>query len=154
MQGASYKARLCRTGAAKFRPLFLVVESGARRWHMAESRLSLADQAVLIWPVLVFAARMQRVLTYGDVHDFTGIPAHFQGEPLYLIHRYCERKKDYPLLNSIVVSADTGFPGDGFPKKMTPQQHLEERARVFAYGWSGKDKPRREDFDVPQSATA
>ena len=98
------------------------------------------DEAVLIWPVLVFATRMQRVITYGDVAGYMGIDIRGLGKPLGLIHAYCKRKK-YPLLNSIVVSADTGFPGDGFPDNMTPLQFLEERARVFTFGWSVKDKP-------------
>jgi hypothetical protein len=46
------------------------------------------EQAVLIWPVLTFAARMQRVLTYREVEDLTGIPARAQSDPLHLIHRY------------------------------------------------------------------
>jgi hypothetical protein len=112
-----------------------------------------ADQAVVIWPVLAFAARMQRVVTYGEVEDFTGILAKSQAYPLHLIHLYCERK-GYPLLNSIVVNQENGFPGDKFPKKMTSIEFLVERARVFAYGWSVKDKPRSEDFQPSQSAAA
>lgn len=103
-----------------------------------------AEQAVVIWPVLAFAARMQRVLTYGELEDFTGILARGQNDPLHLIHLYCERKH-YPLLNSIVVSQDTGFPGDKFPKPMTDIEFLVERARVFTYGWSAK-RPRSEDL--------
>jgi len=111
-----------------------------------------AEQAVLIWPVLALAARTQRVLTYADVEGFTGILARAQGEPLLLIHRYCERKH-YPLLNSIVVSQDTGFPGEAFPNNMTPIEFLVERARVFGSNWSAKDKPRSEDFEASESAT-
>ena|ERR1700727_2864143 len=106
-----------------------------------------ADQAAVIWPLLVFAARMQRVLTYGKVEEHTGILARSQADPLHLIHRYCEHKR-YPLLNSIVVNQDTGFPGDKFPKKLEPMEFLVERARVFTYGWSVKDKPRSEDFQA------
>jgi hypothetical protein len=68
-----------------------------------------SEQAVIIWAVLSLAARMQRVLTYGDIHDFTGVLAVGQAHPLHLIHLYCE-KKDYPPLNSIAVNQDTGFP--------------------------------------------
>ncbi len=110
------------------------------------------EQAVLIWPVLAFAARMQRVVTYAEIEGFTGIAAQGQHTALGLIHAYCDRNH-CPLLNSIVVSADTGFPGEGFPKKMTPIEFLVERARVFAFGWSGEKKPRSEDFEVAQSAT-
>jgi len=40
------------------------------------------EQAVLLWHVLAFAARMQRVLTYGEVDDLTGVLARGQADPL------------------------------------------------------------------------
>jgi len=109
------------------------------------------EQAVLIWPVLALAARMQRVLTYGDLEGLTGIAKYGQNEALGLIHAHCEQKR-YPVLNAIVVLEETGFPGGGFPKQMTPQELLVERARVFAFDWSTKAKPRSEDFKATQSA--
>ena len=113
--------------------------------------MNLVQQATIIWPVLALSARMQRVLTYGDLEGFTGILARAQAEPLHLIYLYCKRK-GYPLLNSIVVNQDSGFPGDSFPDNMTPPQFLEERARVFTFGWSVKDKPHSEDFEGLQFA--
>jgi hypothetical protein len=101
-----------------------------------------SEQAVLIWPVLALAARTQRVLTYGELEGFTGIVKYGQNEALGLIHAHCEQKH-YPALNAIVVSEDTGFPGGGFPKQMTPQEFLVERARVFAFDWSTKAPARR-----------
>jgi hypothetical protein len=112
---------------------------------------SIAEQAELIWPVLALAAKMQRVLTYGEVQDFTGIPAKFQAGPLTRIYVYCERKH-HPLLNSIVVLADTRLPG-GSPKKMTADEIVVEQARVFDFSWAGKN-PRSEDFEASQSVTA
>ena len=105
-----------------------------------------AEQAVLLWPVLALAARMQRILTYGELQGYTGIAAQGQHTPLGLIHAYCERKT-YPTLNVIAVSAETGFPGEGFPKPMSEVEHLIERARVYAFAWPSKDKPRKEDFE-------
>jgi hypothetical protein len=32
-----------------------------------------ADQAALLWPILAFAAQMQRVLTYSELAGFTGV---------------------------------------------------------------------------------
>jgi hypothetical protein len=114
------------------------------------SKLTLEQQAMLIWPVVAQAARMQRVITYGDVAGLTGIAAVGQGEALGMINRYCKRKH-YPLLNTIVVLGQgdgVGFPGYGEPDKLTPAQYLEERARVFAFDWTSTavDKPRPEDF--------
>jgi hypothetical protein len=72
---------------------------------------------------------------------------------LHLVFLYCE-EKGFPQLNSLVVSQETGFPGEPYPKKMTPIEFLVERAQVFAYGWYTKDKhPRSEDFEALRSAT-
>jgi hypothetical protein len=69
-----------------------------------------------------------------------------------LIYLYCTRR-DYPELNSIVVQ-ETGFPGDNYPDSKKPLEFLVERARVFTFNWTSKDKPRAEDFvGLAQSAT-
>ncbi len=107
------------------------------------------DQAVLIWPVLALAARMQRFLTYSELEGLVGIPRFGQNNALHLIFLYCEKKR-HPLLNSIVVNQETGFPGDEHPRKMEPEEFLIERARVFAFNWSGKDKPSSDDFAALQ----
>jgi hypothetical protein len=105
------------------------------------------EQAVLLWPLLALAAQMQQILSYSDVQGYTGIAQQGLGDPLGLIHRYCERQH-FPLLNLIVVNRDTGLPGEGVPGKgMTPEQVLVEQARVFVFDWSGKDKPRSQAFD-------
>jgi hypothetical protein len=116
------------------------------------------EQAMLIWPVLAQAAQMQRVLTYGAIAGFTGIAAVGQGEALGMINRYCKRKR-YPLLNTIAVLGQgegVGFPSYGAPDALSPAQYLEERARVFAFDWTSTavDKPRPDDFEAAQSATA
>jgi hypothetical protein len=107
--------------------------------------LNQPQQAMLIWPVLVQAARMQRVLTYGEVEDFTGVLARGQATPLHLIYLYCKRKS-FPELNSIVVNQETGFPGDNYPDDKGILDYLKERATVFTFNWAVKDKPRSEDF--------
>ena len=107
------------------------------------------DQAALIWPVLALAARMQRFLTYSDLEGLVGIPRFGQNNALHLIFLYCEKKR-YPLLNSIVVNQETGFPGDEHQRKMKPEDFLIERARVFAFNWSHKDKPTSDDFATLQ----
>jgi hypothetical protein len=51
------------------------------------------------------------------------------------------------LLNSLVVSRETGLPGEGFPEQVeNPTQIFVEQAMVFVFDWSGKDKPRSQDF--------
>ena len=103
------------------------------------------EQAVLMWPVLAFAARMQRFLTYNELQGLTGILRVGQNKALHLIYLYC-KKKHYPLLNSIVVNQATGFPGDKHPEPMTAAEFLAVRANVFAFDWSTKAKPRSQDF--------
>jgi hypothetical protein len=105
------------------------------------------EEAVIIWAVLSMAARMQRVLTYGDVEDFTGVVAIGQADPLKLIHDYCE-KKHYPHLNSIAVSQETGFPGEKYPGNPNRPKLLEERAQIFTFNWAIKGVPRSKDFQA------
>jgi len=119
------------------------------------SQLNNPQQAMLIWPVLALAARMQKVLTYGDIEGLTGIVAVGQAKALGIVNRYCKRKH-YPALNTIAVLGQgdgVGFPGPGEPDRLTNAQYLEERARVFAFDWTSKavDKPRPEDFEAAQS---
>jgi hypothetical protein len=111
--------------------------------------MNLSDEAVLLWPVLVLAARNQQILSYGEIYGFTGIPAVGQGRPLGLIDAYCQ-SKGFPRLNVIAVSRETGLPGDKLPAPhMTQEGMMIEKAKVFVFDWSAVEpKPRREDFPV------
>ncbi len=114
---------------------------------MEKQRMSQADQAVLLWPMLALAARNQQILSYARVAGLTGIAQQGLGEALNLIHQFCKRR-GYPLLNSLVVSRETGLPGEGFPEKLDPVQIFAEQAKVFVFDWSGHDKPRPDDLTV------
>ncbi len=118
---------------------------GERGDAVEKQRMTQAEQAVLLWPMLVLAARAQQILSYSAVEGFTGIARQGQHTALGLIHAYC-KKQGWPLLNAIVVNQELGLPGDGFPEQMEPVQVLTEQARVFVFDWSGHDKPRPEDF--------
>lgn len=113
---------------------------------MEKQRMSQADQAVLLWPMLALAAGNQQILSYAHVAGLTGIAQQGLGEALNLIHQYC-RCRGHPLLNCLVVSRETGLPGEGFPEKLDSTQILIEQAKVFVFDWSGHDKPRSQDFD-------
>lgn len=119
-------------------------ESGG---SMEKQRMTQAEQAVLMWPILTLAARTQQILSYSAVEGFTGIARQGQNQALDLIHGYCQQH-GFPLLNVLVISQETGLPGQGFPEKMEPVQILTEQARVFVFDWSGKDKPRPQDFET------
>ena len=98
------------------------------------------------WQVLAYAT-MRYFLTYGDIHDFTGVLAVGQDHPLHLIHLYCE-KKDYPPLSSIAVNQDTGFPGDKYPGDHERLKLLSQRAQIFTFNWAMKGVPRSKDFQA------
>lgn len=106
--------------------------------------MKLEDEATLIWPVLIFAARNQQILSYARVNALTGIAQQGLGEPLGLIYFYCQKKK-YPALNSIVVKRETGKPGHGYPGSAV--DILFEQTKVFVFDWSHQHTP------VPRAAS-
>lgn len=81
---------------------------------MGNEPMTLAEEAVLLWPLLALAARTQQILSYAAVEGYTGISRHELNHALGLIHNYCKRR-GWPLLNTIVVSQQSGMPGEGFP---------------------------------------
>jgi hypothetical protein len=113
---------------------------------MEKQRLTQAEQAMLLWPMLALAARNQQILSYAGVAGLTGIAQQGLGEALNLIHQYC-KQRGYPVLNCLVVSREMGLPGEGFPEKTDPVPIFAEQAKVFVFDWSGHDKPRPQDFD-------
>jgi hypothetical protein len=113
---------------------------------VAKPHMSQAEQAVLLWPVLIQSARNQEILSYIRLAGLTGVARQGLGDPLGLIHRYCKSKK-YPILNCIVVSREKGLPSEGLPDRVEPLDVFVEQSKVFVFGWSGKPKPRSEDFE-------
>jgi hypothetical protein len=110
-------------------------------------RMTQAEQAVLLWPLLAMAARTQQILSYAAVEGYTGIARHGLNRALGLIHDYCKRR-GWPLLNTLVVSQQSGMPGEGFPEDLSPLEIKVEQGRVFLFDWSGHDKPRPHDFQA------
>ena len=53
-------------------------------------QLTQEQQAMLMWPLLIYAAKLQHVLSYSDVESFTGIMAVGQHEALGKIYDFCE----------------------------------------------------------------
>ena len=115
---------------------------------MEKERMAQAEQAVLLWPMLALAARTQQILSYAAVEGYTGIARHGLNRALGLIHDYCERR-GWPLLNTIVVSQQSGMPGED----LSPVEIKVEQGKVFLFDWSGHDKPRPDDFQAASSAS-
>ena len=82
---------------------------------MEKQRLTQAEQAVLMWPMLALAARTQQILSYGAVEGFTGIARQGLNHALGLIHIY-RKKRGWPLLNAIVINQDSGCLARGSQK--------------------------------------
>jgi hypothetical protein len=114
---------------------------------MENERMTQAEQAVLLWPLLALAARTQQILSYAAVEGYTGIARHDLNPALGLIHDYCKRR-GWPPLNTIVVSQQSGMPGEMFPADLSSSEIKVEQGRVFLFDWSGHDKPRSYDFQV------
>jgi hypothetical protein len=110
-----------------------------------------AEQAVILWPMLALAARTQQILSYAAVEGYTGIARHELNRALVLIHDYCKRR-GWPLLNTIVVSQQSGMPGkggaEGFSEGLSPSEIKVEQGRVFLFDWSNHDKPRPDDLQA------
>ena len=104
-----------------------------------------AETALLILPYLVRAAQRRETLTYGQLGDSIG--RHHRTIPNvlgYIRDDIC-RPRGIPLINAIVVNADTKLPGEaflpegtqGFTKEEYKQAFEAHRDRVFTYtGWN------------------
>jgi hypothetical protein len=96
------------------------------------------------WSVLVLAARNQQLLSYTTLEELTGIPRQAMGSFLGPIAAYCERQK-LPQITSIVVSQETGVPGEFYPGANA----ATDQVRSFVYDWlshNRKFKPSPEIF--------
>ena len=113
---------------------------------MEKERMTQAEQAVLLWPMLALAARTQQILSYAAAEGYTGIPRHELNRALVLIHDYCQRR-GWPLLNTLVVSQQSGKPGEG-SEGLSPSEIKVEQGRAFLFDWSSHDKPRPDDFQA------
>ena len=91
------------------------------------------QRALQLWSLLALAARMQTILTYGEVADLTGL-ANEHGRQLGYVAFYC-MKHDLPLLSSLDVNQETGNPSAAFYRDT---DIAAEHRRCFAYDWRKK----------------
>jgi len=108
------------------------------------------QRAVQLWPLLVFAARHQLLLSYSTIQHLTGIPRVGVGGMLGLITRYCQ-EHNLPWLTFIVINEENGQPGEG-PLPGARRQYGDAlplhamQSRVFIYDWFKRPAPSVEDF--------
>ena len=100
------------------------------------------ERALQIWQILISAAHNRQVLTYEIVGKLTGLQPLGLANFLNPILHYCARNQ-LPMLPILVVSKDTGQPGQGFPEGIDWDG---ERERVFAHNWFKMKPPTADDF--------
>jgi len=111
---------------------------------MANERImSDAQRALQLWPLLVFAARTNSVLSYDTVQEMTGL---VRQNPNALGHIafYCMKKR-LPLLSSLVVNQKSGNPESEFYDGM---DIAAEHRRCFVHDWLAAGKrPELEELE-------
>ena len=100
------------------------------------------ERAQQLWSVLVLAAQNRQVLTYEIVARACGLPAPAIGDLLRPIQQFCSENA-LPPLTSIIVSKQTGLPGDGFiAAENVPMAQLQ----TFGRNWLEVEAPSAEQF--------
>jgi hypothetical protein len=100
------------------------------------------DRTLQLWSLLALAAHDQKILSYGNVQQLTGIPEAGLCRFLVPIQGYCEHHH-LPPLTSICVNELTGMPSESL---MEAKEIFGAQARVFVYDWFARKAPTCEEF--------
>ena len=105
-----------------------------------------------VWSLLVCAARDRRTYTYGGLADALGIRGGARAMRHYLapVMYYC-REQRLPPLTVLVVSRETGLPGEGLT---TLENVNRDRESVFAHDWFQTEPPETGDFEEATRASS
>ena len=105
--------------------------------------MELEQKTLLIWSLLVCAARERRTYRYSDITAIMGggNPRNM-GKYLEPIYRLC-KQRGWPPLTVLVVNKATGVPSDGLPLDAAVPV---ERERVFNFNWFELEPPETPDF--------
>src|SRR5205823_2643448 len=102
-----------------------------------------AERAQQLWSLLALAASSRQILTYDLVARFTGVVRPSIGDFLRPIQQYCT-ENELPPLTSLIVSAETGLPGEGFIAAAdVPVAHIQ----VFQHSWLETLAPTAEQLE-------
>jgi len=102
-----------------------------------------AERAAQIWPLLCYCAMHRQTLSYDLLSRLIGVPRVGLGQLLEPIQSFCIIN-DLPPLTSIVVSQDTGIPGEGFIAAAdVPRAHEQ----VFAFDWLNARVPSPDELE-------
>jgi hypothetical protein len=96
---------------------------------------------------LVLCTSHRTVLTYEIVGRLIGVPRQGLGQLLEPIQSYCILKR-LPPLSSLVVSAKSGLPGEGF---IASSELPAAQAAVFDHPWLNAPPPSAADLESAAS---
>ena len=106
--------------------------------------MTISERALQIWSILALAAKNRQVLTYDILSKLIGVPRVGLGQLLEPIQSYCLLEGLLPL-TILVVSEETGMPGEGFiAARDIPKKQIE----VFAFDWLAHGAPSSEQLSV------
>ena len=106
------------------------------------------QRAQQLWSILALAATNRQTLTYSIVESLTGLHRAGIGDSLRPVQQYCVEKK-LPPLTCLVVSHETGLPGDGC---LTSAAELPGALiRVFAHSWIDESAPSQPQLEEAYS---
>lgn len=114
-------------------------------WRVG-AEMTKGQRAAQIWPLLTLCASNRQVLTYELLGKLIGVPRVGLGQLLEPIQSYCILNR-IPPLTSLVVSDNSGLPGEGF---IAASDVPSAQANVFRFDWSGQQVPT--DDQLEQSA--
>lgn len=100
------------------------------------------ERSQQLWSLLALATTHRQILTYDIVAKLTGVVRPAIGDFLRPIQQYCSENR-LPALTSIVVSDDSGLPGEGF---IAAQDVPAAQARVFRHDWLQRPAPSAEQL--------
>ena len=101
------------------------------------------QRAQQLWSILVLAATNRQTLTYSIVESLTGLHRAGIGDSLRPVQQYCAEQK-LPPLTCLVVSQESGLPGDGC--LTSPAELPSALIRVFAHSWIETPSPNEQQL--------
>jgi len=110
--------------------------------------MKIEERAMQLWSVLVLSACNQRLLGYKTLAELTNLPNQM-GNFLKPVAHYCD-KHGVPQITSIVVSHETGTPGEFYPGTDV----FKDQSKTFAFDWMGfiqKNKPTPDSFKTVEA---
>jgi len=106
-----------------------------------------AERGQQLWSLLALAATSRQVLTYDMVARLMGVVRPSIGDFLRPIQQYCT-ENELPPLTALVVSEQTGLPGEGF---IAAADVPSAQMRVFQHRWLDNIAPTAEQLEAAYS---